>query len=73
MSAVAGIFGPMTVGIVTSMFPGRLGWQLVFLYTFVQSSVAVLLWYRYQQSDIVPELNVLSDYNAVHLYEHDGK
>jgi len=37
------------------------GWQLVFLLTAAQCAFTMVLWYKYQTSDYIPELNTPGD------------
>lgn len=57
IGSIAGIVGPITVGLLTPAYPGRLGWRLVFLLTFLQCIIAVVLWYFYQVSEVMPEID----------------
>lgn len=61
IGAIAGIGGPILVGVFTSVFEGSLGWRLVFWVAFAQCVVAIALWHKYQSSEVVPELNVTSN------------
>jgi MFS family permease len=60
ISAVAGIFGPIIVGVLTTKWPennGIWGWRVSFIITAVMSAFSLVLWAIYQTSDIVPALN----------------
>ncbi len=56
-SALAGIAGTILVGVLTTVYPGAKGWRIAFLIAFGQCIFAVVLWYFFQSSEIVPELN----------------
>ena len=60
ISAVAGIAGPIVVGILTTAYPGVWGWRLVFFISAAQCGFALVLWYLFQRSDVVPALNTIS-------------
>jgi hypothetical protein len=55
----AGILGPIVVGLMTSAYPGIVGWRLVFFITAAQCVFALVLWYFYQHSDVIPEINIV--------------
>ena len=56
IGAIAGVLAPLIVStLVASM--GSTGWVVAFMLTFIQCVIAVILWYKYQTSDIVPVLN----------------
>lgn len=57
VGAVAGLTGPLVVGILTTSFDSSLGWKLVFLLTFLQAAISLVVFYKYQSSVPVPELN----------------
>ena len=57
VGSVAGIVGPIVVGYLTTEYPGILGWRLVFMLTAAQCMLALVLWYYFQHSDIIPEIN----------------
>jgi predicted MFS family arabinose efflux permease len=42
---------------LTTTYPGTLGWRLVFLICAVQCLGALVLWYLFQRSDVIPEIN----------------
>lgn len=64
LGAIAGIAGPILVGYLTTEYPGILGWRLVFFVTAAQCAFALLLWYFFQHSDIIPELNASNHENS---------
>jgi MFS family permease len=55
--AVAGIIAPIIVSGATSQWEGSWGWRFVFLLTALYCYVALFLWYNFQTSNVVPELN----------------
>lgn len=55
--AVAGLASPLIVAVSTSAWKSSWGWQFVFLLTAGLCYLSLFLWYFYQTSDIVPELN----------------
>lgn len=57
VGAVAGVTGPLLVGILTTSFEGSWGWRLVFFLTLLQAIVTLIIFAIYQSSDVVPELN----------------
>jgi len=57
VGAAAGIAGPIVVGILTTAYPGVWGWRLVFYTCAIQCGFALVLWYLFQRSDIIPEIN----------------
>lgn len=57
VGASAGIVGPIVVGYLTTASPGIWGWRLVFYISATQCAFAMILWYFFQHSDIIPELN----------------
>ncbi len=61
IGAVAGIAGPLVVAAFTEAYPGVWGWRLAFLLTAVMAAGALVMWYFFQTSEIVPELNTPVD------------
>ena len=60
IGAVAGICGPLIVGVLTTLWPennGIWGWRASFIITAAMTVFALIMWYFFQVSDIVPELN----------------
>ncbi len=60
MGALAGLCGPMIVGYLTTRWPennGIWGWRIVFMMTAAMCCASLGLWYAFQTSEIVPELN----------------
>lgn len=57
IGAVAGIVGPIVVGLFTTAYPGSYGWRCVFVLSCCQCLVALALWQKYQRSEILPEIN----------------
>jgi hypothetical protein len=57
VGAIAGLTGPLVVGVLTTSFDSSLGWKLVFALTFLQAAISLVIFYKYQSSDVVPELN----------------
>ncbi len=55
--AIAGIIAPLVVSVATSTWEGSWGWRFVFILTACICWVALFLWYNFQTSEIVPELN----------------
>mmetsp|Transcript_9413 Transcript_9413/g.14194 ORF Transcript_9413/g.14194 Transcript_9413/m.14194 type:complete len:528 (-) Transcript_9413:55-1638(-) len=56
--SLAGIVTPMAVSFLTTLMPKHnIGWKVMFLFTTVQSVVALILWHVYQTSNVVPILN----------------
>jgi MFS family permease len=56
--SVAGIATPMAVSVLTTLFPkDMLGWRVMFWLTAMQSAVALVMWYRFQTSQVVEKLN----------------
>jgi len=64
LGAIAGIAGPILVGYLTTEYPGILGWRLVFYVTAAQCVFALVLWYFFQHSDIIPEVNTPKKLNS---------
>lgn len=57
LSAIAGLSGPLVVSALTDALPGQWGWRVAFFITFAQGIIALCFWYKFQTSEIVPELN----------------
>jgi MFS family permease len=57
LGAMAGIVGPIVVALFIDTWHGIWGWRAVFIMTAAMCSVALILWSKYQTSDIIPELN----------------
>lgn len=49
--------GPILVAQFTQLIPGLWGWRWVFIMTDVMCIIALVFWYCFQTSDIVPVLN----------------
>eukprot|EP00981_Chlorochromonas_danica_P015105 scaffold10498_cov179-Ochromonas_danica.AAC.7 len=57
MAAIAGIVGPLVVSACLEEHPGIYGWREAFFITGAMGALALILWSRYQTSQIVPVLN----------------
>ena len=57
ISALAGIAGPIIVASFLDVWQGVWGWRAVFVLTAAMCVGALILWNKYQTSDIIPELN----------------
>ena len=60
IGSIAGICGPVLVGILTTAFPdknGIWGWRLTFLLTATMSCGCLPLWYWFLSASVVAELN----------------
>lgn len=56
-SAIAGIIGPIIVSAFITALGNDLGWKVVFFLTSLMCLIAMILWYLYQTSEVVPVLN----------------
>ncbi len=56
-AAFGGVVSPVFVAFMVNWLGGDQGWRMVFWYTLVQSTIAVTLWIKFFQSEVIPELN----------------
>ena len=57
VSAVGGIISPLAVSALLDAYPGSDGWRAVFILTSVMSVISCILWFFFQRSTIIDELN----------------
>ncbi len=57
LGAIGGIASPIVVSALLTAFPGKQGWMLVFVVTAAQAIFAMVVWYIYQTSTIIPAVN----------------
>jgi MFS transporter, ACS family, solute carrier family 17 (sodium-dependent inorganic phosphate cotransporter), other len=57
IGSVAGIVGPLVVAAFTASTPGVWGWRYAFFLTGGMAIFALVLWWKFQTSEPVPELN----------------
>merc|ERR1711871_581163 len=56
-AAFGGVLSPVFVAFMVSWLGGDQGWRMVFWYTVIQSALVVILWVKFFQSEVIPELN----------------
>jgi MFS family permease len=57
VGALAGLAGPLVVSALLGSYPDTTAWQIVFFLTFLQSAVALVVFYFYQADHIIEVLN----------------
>jgi MFS family permease len=57
MGAVAGVVGPLVISALIEAYPGIWGWRIAFLISFAQGIIGTAVWFKFQTSKPVPELN----------------
>lgn len=57
LGAIAGIAGPLIVSALTEGMSPKWGWRVTFFLTFAQGIIALVFWYIFQTSEIIPALN----------------
>jgi MFS family permease len=67
-AALGGVASPIFVGMMIEEFDDD-GWRLIFWFTFVQSILALYLWFLYFTGDVVPDLNEAVQYFALKTKE----
>ena len=57
VGAVAGIVGPLVISALLESYPGIWAWRIAFFLSLGQGFLGTALWFKYQTSKPVPELN----------------
>lgn len=57
IASCAGFLAPVILSGLQENYPGALGWQIFFYMILSLVLVAIIVWYFYNVTDIIPELN----------------
>lgn len=56
-ASLGGVLSPLLVSYFTTRYEGIQGWRALFVFTNFICFISIYFWYKYQSSDIIPELN----------------